>query len=133
MSDGTNTTGGAMARPRSVEPTVAAETLGALSAEGRAVQAGSSDADERTFERLSAYAATAGRNDRGKIGEEPFEVAELFGLGVVVGAAAAVAEQLGERGAQLGQVAAAGAEEIQVFLHRPGDEGAGACERAFRE
>lgn len=58
----------------------------------------------------------------GEVGQQLLE----FGEGVVVGAAAGVGQQAGEGGAQLGQVAAAGAQQGQVVLDRPGDQGVGA-------
>ncbi|MFJ1614790.1 hypothetical protein ACIODT_17125 [Streptomyces sp. NPDC088251] len=75
-------------------------------------------------QRLGAGGAVAGLDDRGQVLEQPPDAVFVFrGVRLRVGPAAG--EEFGEDGAQRSEVAAAGAKEVEVVLHRPGGQDGG--------
>ncbi|MFD4863365.1 hypothetical protein ACFWM9_45295, partial [Streptomyces atratus] len=87
---------------------------------------------ERTMYRILAAAGQNGERRRqashpaGTIPEPPDAVLVFRGVRLRVGTAAG--EEFGEDGAQRSEVAAAGAKEVEVVLHRPGGQDGGTGE-----
>lgn len=106
------------------EETLAAHGLVAAAAPGGAELAGAAGG---LGQRLGAGGAVAGLDDWGQVLEQPPDAVLVFrGVRLRVGPAAG--EEFGEYGAQRSKLAAAGAREVEVVLHRPGGQDGGAGE-----